>query len=99
LIGVGRYGSLFNLYDVGNLNASELLGPTGEPVLYDLNGVACTGDEVVAVGKNGVVFRSETGVGIWKMMESPTPKYLYSVAWTGAMLVAVGIEGTIITSP
>ena len=67
----------------------------------NFNGVAWTGTLFVAVAGardgQGVVAVSPDGLA-WSVRSSGTPT-LRAIAWTGSQLVAVGVGGTIVTSP
>jgi photosystem II stability/assembly factor-like uncharacterized protein len=65
------------------------------------NGVAWTGTLFVAVagGFNGVGLIAISRDGLqWSVRSSGTPS-LRGITWTGSQLIAVGTQGTIITSP
>jgi photosystem II stability/assembly factor-like uncharacterized protein len=72
------------------------------PVTTDLEDVAWTGSQYIAVGKNGTVLITDTGNGsswIENLGAAPTQFTLNAVASNGAQtVVAVGTAGTIITS-
>jgi len=62
-----------------------------------LESVIWTGNQLVAVGNNGVVLTSLNGVS-WTSRYSGTTKNLNDVTWAGSLLVAVGDSGTILVS-
>jgi hypothetical protein len=72
----------------------------GEIATRDLNAVVWTGSEAVAVGEGGLVLRSTTGhYRNWTSVDVPKGADFTSLAWNEERLVAVGGNGTIITSP
>jgi hypothetical protein len=81
-----------------------MCAPTSGPVdltFVGFNGVVWTGTVFVAVAGaregTGVIAVSRDGVH-WSIRSSGTPS-LRGLTWTGSQLIAVGAQGTIITSP
>ena len=72
---------------------------TADSVGVDLNAITCSGDSFVAVGDGGAIFTSFDGGVTWVRRTSPTTKDLTGVHRTESKLVAVGLDGTILTSP
>jgi hypothetical protein len=69
--------------------------PTG--TLSDLEAVAY-GGAFVAVGRGGVILRSEDGT-TWRAVDSTTSNDLSAVTYAASRYVAVGTAGTILLSP
>ena len=65
----------------------------------DLNAVACSADAFVAVGKGGAIYTSFDAGATWTARTSPTTNDLHGITVIGSRYVAVGVDGTIITSP
>jgi len=66
----------------------------------DLHDLAIHGESIiVAVGAGGTIMRSHDLGDTWTLSESGTAADLRGVAWTGAGFMAVGNQGTILTSP
>lgn len=64
----------------------------------NLEGVAWTGSQYVAVGRSGAVQTSPDAI-TWTPRSSGTSQHLWAVAWAGNLVVAVGDSGTLLTSP
>jgi photosystem II stability/assembly factor-like uncharacterized protein len=72
---------------------------TADSVGTDLNAVTCSGDSFVAVGDGGSIFTSFDAGVTWVQRISSTTKEMTGVVRTGSKYVAVGLDGTILTSP
>jgi len=74
--------------------------PTLNPLDHPLRGVTWGNNGFVAVGDEGEVYTSTNG-DTWHKRNTGTNKDLNGVAWdaVGAQFIAVGADGTIITSP
>ncbi|MEW8627026.1 MAG: hypothetical protein AB2551_14830 [Candidatus Thiodiazotropha sp.] len=59
--------------------------------------VVWTGDQLVAVGSEGLVITSSDGIS-WTVQDSGTTQLLTSLTWTGAKLIATQHTGTVHTS-
>lgn len=66
--------------------------------LEQLNGVAGSGTQFVAVGNAGTIVTSADGTN-WTGQASAISQTLYGVLWSRSQWVAVGDNGTILTSP
>ncbi len=74
--------------------------PTPDPgTTYTMSGGVSTGGKLVLVGWVGYVLTSSDGGATWASQNSGTANQLYSVVWTGTLLVAAGEAGTVLTSP
>lgn len=85
-------------------DAVAMCAPTSGPVdltFVSFNGVVWTGTVFVAIAGaregTGMIAVSRDGVH-WSIRSSGTPT-LRGITWTGSELIAVGAQGTIITSP
>lgn len=72
--------------------------PNRIPTRNFINDVAWTGNNLVAVGKQGDIYYSIDG-SIWTKSTSGTTSDIYGVTWTGERLYAVGYGGLLLTSP
>lgn len=67
--------------------------------IYQFQSVAGQGSRLVAVGYQGKIYFSSDGGISWAKQFETQLTWLNSVTWTGSMFVAVGSDGTVITSP
>ncbi|MCB1100658.1 MAG: hypothetical protein KDN22_34165, partial [Verrucomicrobiae bacterium] len=73
--------------------------PSPEILTTDqLEGLAWTGDQVVAVGGNGSIFTSPGCIN-WTAQDSGVTTSLADAVWTGERIVVVASDGVILTSP
>lgn len=88
------FATLYFTSDFNKWTAASL------PTRNTLEGIAFTGSEYVAVGKQGTIVMSDSN-GLWKERVSGVVADLNGVAGTsvGWQLVAVGDSGTLLTSP
>jgi photosystem II stability/assembly factor-like uncharacterized protein len=63
----------------------------------DLLGITWSGDQFVAVGKQGGILTSTDGTD-WTLQTSPTTLGLKAVTWTGTQFVAIGYGNIVLTS-
>jgi len=86
------------------LEGVTMCAPAGGPIdltNVGFNGIAWTGTLFAAVagGFNGAGLIAISRDGLhWSVRSSGTPS-LRGITWTGTQLIAVGVQGTIITSP
>lgn len=66
--------------------------------LSDLQGIAWSGTQFVAVGSGGTILTSPDGI-TWTSRNSGTSGVLNGATWSGTKFVIVGEDGTILTSP
>jgi hypothetical protein len=94
-------GSTFALgaYDIVPLTVSGLpLTRRTSTTQQQLNGVAWSGAQFVAVGNAGTILTSPEG-STWTAQVSAIPRTLLGVVWSRSQWVVVGDNGTILTSP
>jgi hypothetical protein len=88
-------------YDVNNaifsVNQGVNWSPGSTGDATDLNAVAWTGSQFVAVGNGGVVYTSSNGTS-WTSRTSGTAENLLSLVWTGSRLFAGTSAGKVLTS-
>ena len=85
---------------VGGLD-QRIGSPENTPVSVDLFDIATDGSTFVAVGSSASLVRRGTD-GIWLQQDAPTTvigRALRSVAWHSGLWLAVGDQGTALTSP
>jgi hypothetical protein len=92
IVAVGDGGTIRSSTDGVTWNSVASLG-------IDLNAIACSADVFVAVGKGGAIYTSFDGGATWTARTSPTTKDLYGITVMGSRYIAVGVDGTVITSP
>jgi photosystem II stability/assembly factor-like uncharacterized protein len=68
---------------------------TSYPTVNVLQGVAATSDGFVAVGRNGTIFSSQSGLA-WTQRNSGTERHLFDIAYHDGVVIAVGDHGTLI---
>ncbi|MCB1041871.1 MAG: hypothetical protein KDC35_02970 [Acidobacteria bacterium] len=91
-VAVGYYGLISATEDGFQWRHQFVSGTTS------LNGVARDGDELIAVGNGGKIYRSTDAGNTWNSVSSPTSYNLHDVATNGIRWVAVGDNGRVITS-
>jgi hypothetical protein len=64
----------------------------------DLNGIAWSGSQFMAVGAGGTILTSPDGAA-WTARDSGPANDLNGIVWGGGQFVAVGDSGTVLTSP
>jgi hypothetical protein len=64
-----------------------------------LKAAACGGDNFVAVGIGGAVYTSHDAAVTWVSRTSATTKELTGITRIGETYIAVGLDGTVVTSP
>ena len=94
---LGDDGSITLSGDLVNWSARTAI--TGAP---QMNALAYAGGPIyVAVGAGGKIYRNTTGglTGAWTEETSGTVQDLYGVSYVNSLFVAVGANGTLLTSP
>jgi hypothetical protein len=76
------------------------LGEKWESVIRyaGINDAVSTGTNIIAVGSGGAVCWSDKTANTWAYVSTPTTNTLRSIVYNGSVYVAVGDNGTIITS-
>lgn len=98
-VAVGDSGTIVTSSD-GTTWATRNSGITSATT--HLYGVAAgSGSTLVAVGGSGTIVRSTNSGSTWSIVSGvPAPtQTLYGITWSGSLFVAVGTQGTILTSP
>lgn len=96
-IAVGNNGVILLSNVDGSTWAAQ--NPGQDAATQSFNAVVSNGlDVVIAVGTNGAILASDTGVA-WSIVPSPTNNDLNDATWDGSQFVVVGSNDTILTSP
>jgi photosystem II stability/assembly factor-like uncharacterized protein len=99
-VGADQNGGMYTRYNGTLWSPAIYIGsfaPTPTPFGFELFDVAFTGASIVAVGKDGVVTRSDNGGLTWTTPTSVAPFDLFDVEFLDALNgLAVGADGNVI---
>ena len=103
LISLGGNYSFIAVSSEGEVLTFPVSGYTTPNQIYasrsTLTGVAASSNEIVVVGYSGTIIRSSLLATIWNAAAPPTAQNLNAVTYGGNIFVAVGLGGTVLTSP